>query len=39
MRMILDAGNLSAIDYMKAHLARTEFAEKVRRRSTATSSC
>ena len=31
MRMILDAGHLSAIDYMKAHLARTEFAEKVRK--------
>ena len=30
MRMILDAGHLSAIDYMKAHLARTEFCEKVR---------
>jgi aspartyl-tRNA(Asn)/glutamyl-tRNA(Gln) amidotransferase subunit A len=31
MRMILDAGQWSAIDYMKAHLARTEFAEKARK--------
>ena len=30
MRMILDAGRLSAIDHMKAHLARTQFADRVR---------
>jgi Asp-tRNA(Asn)/Glu-tRNA(Gln) amidotransferase A subunit family amidase len=30
MRMILDAGKWSAIEYMKAHLWRTQFAEKVR---------
>ena len=30
MRMILDAGHRSAIDYLKAHLMRTEFCEKVR---------
>ena len=31
MRMILDAGQWSAIDYLKAHLVRTEFCEKVRK--------
>jgi Asp-tRNA(Asn)/Glu-tRNA(Gln) amidotransferase A subunit family amidase len=30
MRMILDAGRLSAVDLQKAQLARTTFAEKVR---------
>jgi Asp-tRNA(Asn)/Glu-tRNA(Gln) amidotransferase A subunit family amidase len=30
MRMIMDAGRLSAIDYSQAVLARTQFAEKVR---------
>ena len=31
MRMILDAGQWTAIDYLKAHLMRTEFCEKVRK--------
>jgi Asp-tRNA(Asn)/Glu-tRNA(Gln) amidotransferase A subunit family amidase len=31
MRMILDAGQWTSIDYLKAHLARTEFCEKVRK--------
>ena len=39
MRMILDAGKLSAIEYLKAHLARTEFARRSGTPSTATSSC
>jgi Asp-tRNA(Asn)/Glu-tRNA(Gln) amidotransferase A subunit family amidase len=30
LRMILDAGRISAIDLTKAHLARTVFAERVR---------
>ena len=31
MRMILDAAQWTSIDYLKAHLARTEFCEKVRK--------